>query len=117
MKRSLADSFRNAFVGIRYAWRTQRNLRIHGVVAAAVVAAILFLRLPPAQSAALLLAVALVLCAELINTAVEVVVDHLVGSEHRSSARVAKDVAAAAVLVAAVGAAVVGAVILLPRLR
>jgi len=117
VSRPLADSFRDALAGLAYAWRTQRNLRIQVLAAAGVLVALVLLRLPPVQAGVLILAVVLVLAAELFNTAVEVVVDHFVGPEHQAAARVAKDVAAAAVVVTAVGAAAVGALILLPRIR
>lgn len=117
MKRSLASSFRHAFDGLGFAWRTQRTLRIHLVVAVLLAAAILVLRPAPAETAALVLAITFVVGAELFNTAMEALVDLLVAREHYTAARVAKDVAAASVLVAALGAAVTGLVILLPRVR
>jgi diacylglycerol kinase len=76
-------------------------------VAAAVVVAGMLLRLPAAAWAIVFLAVALVVAAELLNAAVESVVD-LVSPEDHPLAKRAKDVAAAAVLVAAAGAVAVG---------
>lgn len=117
MRRTLAQSFRYAFAGFGYAWRTQRNLRIQ--VAAAVlvgVLAILF-RLGAVEVALLALAIVVVIVAELANTAMEVLVDQFVGTAWANGAKTVKDVAAAGVLVAAAGAAVVGALIFLPRLR
>ena len=81
-------------------------MRIHAVAAAAVVVAGALLRLPPAAWAILFLTIALVVAAELLNAAVESVVD-LVSPEDHPLAKRAKDVAAAAVLVAAAGAVAV----------
>jgi diacylglycerol kinase len=117
MNRTLQQSFRQAFAGLAFAWRTQRNLRIHGLAAALVVGLIVILHLRPLEAAVLLLAVAAVVGAELVNTAVEVLVDRVVGLEHDPAAKTAKDVAAACVLVVAAGAALAGAAVLLPRVR
>lgn len=117
MRHPLVESFRYAFDGLTFAWRTQRTLRIHLVAAVAVTAIILLLPLERGETAALVLAVTAVIGAELLNTAVEALVDLLVEREHHRAAKVAKDVAAAGVLVTAAGAAVVGALILLPKVR
>ena len=108
----LGAAFRYAFAGLSAAWRTERNLRIHAVVAAAVIAAGAVLRLPPAAWAVVFLAIALVLAAELLNSAVETIVDLVSPQEHPLAKR-AKDVAAAAVLVAVTGAVAAGACVLL----
>jgi undecaprenol kinase len=94
------------------AWRSERNVRIHAAVATAVVLAGALLRLPPAAWAIVFLAIALVIAAELLNAAVETVVD-LVSPEDHPLAKRAKDVAAAAVLVAVTGAVAAGVCIAL----
>ncbi len=81
-------------------------MRIHAGIAAAVIVAGAVLRFPPLAWAALFLAIALVVAAELLNAAVEAVVD-LVSPEDHPLAKRAKDVAAAGVLVAAAGAVAV----------
>jgi len=106
-RHDLAAAFRYAFAGLAAAWRSERNLRIHAVIAAAAVVAGAVLRLPAAGWAIVFLAIALVVTAELLNAAVEAVVD-LVSPEDHPLAKRAKDVAAAGVLVAAVGAVAVG---------
>ncbi|HEV8340062.1 MAG TPA: diacylglycerol kinase [bacterium] len=113
----LAGAIREAIAGWALAWREHHNLRIHAAAAVGVVAVILVLRLSAQEAAILLLAVALVIAAELANTAVEILVDAFVGSERHPAARAAKDVAAASVLVAAIGAAAAGLAVLVPRLR
>ena len=82
-------------------------MRIHAVVAVAVIVAGAGLRLPAAAWAIVFLTIALVVAAELFNAAVETVVD-LVSPEEHPHAKRAKDVAAAGVLVTAAGAVAVG---------
>ena len=110
-RHDLVAAFGYAFAGLGTAWRTQRNVRIHGLIALAVVVAGAVLRLPPLAWAAVALAIALVVAAELLNTAIEAVVD-LVSPEEHHLAKRAKDVAASAVLVAALGAVAVGVCVL-----
>ena len=86
-------------------------MRIHAAAAAGVVVVGAVLRLPPLSWAVLALAVGLVLTAELLNTALEAVVD-LVSPEDHPLAKQAKDVAAAAVLVASLAALAAGVFVL-----
>lgn len=100
---SLRWSFTWAFEGIVYVLRTQRNMQIH--VAAAVVALVmgLLLDFSGLELAAIMGAISLVLVAEMVNTAVEAAIDAVVTSYH-PLVKIAKDVAAGAVLVATVNA-------------
>lgn len=100
-------SFNHAFEGIMYAARTQQNMRIHLVVALLVVLASLFLRLDRSYIVALVVVIAVVLALELVNTAVEAIVD-LLTVTHHPLAKTAKDAAAGAVLVASLAAVLVG---------
>lgn len=101
------DSVNCAIEGILWTARTQRHMRWHFMAAAAVLLVALFLRVSPLDFVLLAFAVTLVLFAELINTALEVVVD-LVSPEFHPLAKRAKDVAAGGVLVASIGAVVMG---------
>lgn len=101
------SSFHYAFSGILYAARTQPNMRVHLVIAALVLLATLLLHLERAYVALIVMAIALVLALELLNTAVEAVVD-LLTVVHHPLAKTAKDAAAGAVLVGTIGAAIVG---------
>ena len=112
---SLWKSFRYAFAGLAHAVRTQRNLRIHLVVGALVVGVGLCLNLPLRDWAVLALTIGAVIAGELLNTVVEAFVD-LVSPEYHELAKVAKDVAAATVLVLALSAVAVGLLILGPPL-
>lgn len=100
-------SFNHAFEGIMYATRTQPNMRVHLVVAALVLLASLVLHLERYYVVALIVLIALVLSLELLNTAIEAIVD-LLTVAHHPLAKTAKDAAAGAVLVASVAAVVVG---------
>jgi diacylglycerol kinase len=106
-RHGLIAAFGYAFAGLRAAWRDEPNLRIHAAVGLAVAVAAALLRLPPWAWALLALATSGVVAAELLNAAVEAVVD-LVSPEDHPLAKRAKDVAAAGVLVAALGAVGVG---------
>ena len=103
-------SFHHALDGVLHSYRTQRHLRFHFLLAAGVLAAGIVLRLPRTELLVLLFAIALVVVAELMNTAVETVVD-LVTTSYHPLAKLAKDVAAGAVLVAALNAVIVGVLI------
>jgi len=100
-------SFDYAFQGILYATRTQRNMQIHLVAAALAIAATLFLRLERSYVAIVVLCIALVIAMELVNTAIEAVVD-LMTVAHHPLAKIAKDASAGAVLVVSMAAIIVG---------
>lgn len=108
-------SFRVAGRGVWEAWLAGRNMRFHAAAAWGALWWGWWARLTPPELAAVVLAVALVLFAELANTAVEAAVD-LAHPDHHPLARTAKDLAAGAVLVAAAGAAVTGLLVFLPHL-
>ncbi len=112
---SLSESFSYAWCGVRYLFRTQRNARIHLVAAVAAVAAGVLLGLSVSEMAVILVVIGVVFVAEMFNTALEAVID-LATEEWSPLAKAAKDVSAAAVLVAAVVAAVVGLLIFGPHL-
>lgn len=100
-------SFHHAFEGIIYATRTQPNMRVHFLIALLVLLATLVLRLDRLYVIATIAFISLVLSLELVNTAVESIVD-LLTVVHHPLAKSAKDAAAGAVLIAAVGAALAG---------
>ncbi|MFC4103964.1 diacylglycerol kinase [Paenibacillus xanthanilyticus] len=104
-----------AVEGLRYATRTQRHMRFHWIASTLAVAAGLWLGLSGVEWAVLALLIAAVLAAELLNTAVECVVD-LASPQQHPLAKAAKDTAAAAVLVIAAAAVVIGAILFLPHL-
>ena len=112
---SRLHAFRHAFAGWWYMLRTQRNAWIHAVVSTGAFALGLWLGLGRIEWAITILTMALVWMAEFVNTALEAVVD-LASPDLHPLAKVGKDVAAAAVLVAALAAVVVGLLIMGPPL-
>ncbi|MEB3284948.1 MAG: diacylglycerol kinase family protein [Candidatus Sericytochromatia bacterium] len=112
---NLLASFRFAFAGIYFCLRTERNMRIH--VAAGVLAMALgaWLRIPFFHLALIAVVSSLVVTMEMLNTAIENAVDLFTHRKH-PLAKIAKDVAAAAVLVSAANALLVGLLLLGPPL-
>jgi diacylglycerol kinase (ATP) len=104
---SLFSSFNFAAEGVVHALRTQRNLWIHFAVAAAVLVAAVGFGVSRIELMVLLLAITFVLVAELVNTAIEATVD-VASTSFDPMAKLAKDIAAGAVLVAALNAVAVG---------
>ncbi|MGQ0569889.1 MAG: diacylglycerol kinase family protein [Armatimonadota bacterium] len=116
MRHSLWQSVQFAGRGLHLAFRSQRTMRIHALLACGVMLALVWLNLPAAETALLVLAIASVLSAELFNTAIEAIVDLTIRDRHHVIAGRAKDLSAAAVLVTAASAAIVGLVVLAPPL-
>src|SRR3954470_16087923 len=104
---SLIESFNYAFEGIIHVLRTQRNMRIHFTVALAVLIAGLAVDVSRLELIALLLAIAFVLIAEMLNTALEAAID-VATTSFDPMAKLAKDIAAGAVLIATVNAIAIG---------
>jgi len=104
---SLFESFNHAAEGVVHALRTQRNLWIHFTVAAAVLVAAIGFGVSKLELIVLLLAITFVLVAELVNTAIEAAVD-VASTSFDPMAKLAKDMAAGAVLIAALNAVAVG---------
>jgi undecaprenol kinase len=105
-----------ALAGLAHALRTERSVRFQTVVLVLVLAVLALFRPGPLWWAAVALASAGVLAAELLNTAIEALADHL-SPEFHPQIRAVKDCAAAAVLVSVLGALAVGAALILHLLR
>ena len=108
-------SFKYAFSGMWHVLRTQRNARIHLSLALVVIVLGLWLGLSRIEWAIIVLTIGLVLAAESFNTVAEAAVDQAT-AEYHPLAKIAKDVAAGAVLLMAITAVVVGLLILGPPL-
>ncbi len=111
---NFAASFKFAVAGLVYALKTQRNLRLHMLATLVVFGLSYYLQLTVTELLFVVFATALVIMMEMVNTAVEAVVD-LASEELHPLARIAKDVAAGAVLVSAINALVVALLVLWPR--
>ncbi len=110
-QQGVGRSFQHAYQGIVSAVRTQRNLRFHFFAAIGVLVAALILGVSELELAVLVLTIVVVFVVEMLNTAMEFVVD-LVTTEYHPLAKLAKDVSAGAVLVSSVGAVLVGLLVL-----
>jgi len=105
-----------ALAGIAHALRTEHSFRTQALVAAAVLAGMAWLRPAPHWWALVGLTITAVLAAELFNTAIEHLLDHLHPGQH-PSVKAVKDCAAAAVLLVSLGALGVAAALLIDLLR
>ena len=114
MKKRIA-SFKYACKGVRCVAASQVNFRIHLAAAAAAVLLGFYLRISRGEWLAVLLCFAVVLSAEIFNSAIEKMVDFVSPQFHVRAGEI-KDIAAGAVLVAAVMAALIGCIIFLPKL-
>lgn len=113
--RRLIKSFGYALSGVAYTTKTQMNFQIHLVAILLVGAAGWFFHLAISEWLWIILAIGLVLVAELLNTAIEILVDLVSPGFNEQAGRV-KDVAAGAVVIAAVIAVLIGALIFIPKL-
>lgn len=107
---SLCDSFKCAFKGIAFVMQHERNMRIHLVAALYVAFFSAFYSFSKSEIALLVITCALVMILEVLNTSIEVIVDK-VSPKYSPLAKIAKDAAAGAVLLAAVMAIIVGIVL------
>ncbi|MEA5626378.1 diacylglycerol kinase family protein [Nostoc sp. UHCC 0251] len=113
---NLFVSFKYAWAGISYSFQTQRNFRIHVSVCALAIALSVFLHLQAVEIAVIGVTSGLVLALELLNTAIESLVDLTVKQTYHDLAKIAKDCAAGAVLVSALVAVLVAGTLMLPPL-
>jgi len=115
-KRSIVDSFKFAVEGLIWAFKNQRNLRIHILVGTGVIFLGILLKISFIKMAILFLAIIFVIVCEIINTALELSLDFINGKKYHPSVKVVKDIVAGAVLFAALNAVVVGLIIFCPYL-
>jgi diacylglycerol kinase (ATP) len=113
---SVLQSFNFAFEGIIHVLRTQRNMRIHFAIAIGVLIAALVVGVGRLELVALLLAISFVLIAEMLNTALEAGID-VATTSFDPLAKLAKDIAAGAVLIATVNAIAVGYLVFVERIE
>jgi diacylglycerol kinase (ATP) len=112
---SIGVSFRYAAAGVTYAFNTQRNFRIHCVMGTLAISIGALLQLSGVEMAVICITSGLVLTLELLNTAIESVVDLTVQQTYHELAKIAKDCAAGAVLVSAFASVLVGCCLIAPK--
>jgi diacylglycerol kinase (ATP) len=113
---SVLQSFNFAFEGIIHVLRTQRNMRIHFMIAAGVLIAALIVGVSRLELVILLMAISFVLIAEMINSALEAGID-VATTSFDPLAKLAKDIAAGAVLIATINAVGVGYLVFVDRIK
>ena len=112
----MTASFRYAIQGLLYGFLTQRNFRIHICIGSAAFTLGIWLGLSLNHLAVLVITISAVLVLELLNTAIEAVVDLSIGRRYHPLARIAKDCSAASVLVASISSLVIALLLLFPPL-
>ena len=111
----LIHSFGYAIKGILTVYKTEQNIVIHTIVAALVIILSFYLKVSSIELCFLILAIGLVIAFEIINTALEYVVDMAMPNIH-PMAKMAKDAASGAVLITAIAAIMIGLIIFLPKI-
>lgn len=114
--RRVIESFNNAISGVLFSLKTQRNMRIHFIVAIAVLAVSLFMDFSRLELLVLFFTISLTIITEMINTSIEATID-LITDKYHPLAKIAKNVAAGAVLISALNAIVVAYLLLFDRLN
>lgn len=95
-----AGTFRNSFKGIRLALKSERNIRVHFVVALLVIVSGYVLKFTTTEFCLLLIAIAMVIIAEMVNSAIEFSLDAIFHNRYSKLVGMAKDIAAGAVMIA-----------------
>jgi diacylglycerol kinase len=111
----LVKSFNYAIAGLKYSFNENQNIKIHLIIAILVIILALILGLTRYELFAILLLIVLVISAEMINSALEEVVNLLI-NEHNEHAKIAKDVGAGMVLLISIFAFIVGLFVFIPHI-
>lgn len=114
MKKSI-KSFKYAFAGFVHVWQDHPNIRVHIISGIVAVVLAYLLKISYLEYLFVLITIFFVIICEMMNTTIEEMTD-LITKEHRKEAKIAKDVAAAAVLMSAVFSIIVGIIIFVPRI-
>lgn len=113
--KKLLKSFKYAFDGIYTGIKEEQNMKIHITIMILVIILGIMLKISKAEWIICIILFGLVISMELINTAIENTVD-LITKEKNEQAKIAKDVAAGAVLVSAIASAIIGLIIFVPKI-
>ena len=116
ISRSLLESLKHAVTGLAVVFKEERNFRIQLVSTIVVIVVGLVLNIDRGEWLVVVLLCILVLILEMVNTAIEAIVDMTVGNQFHEFAQKAKDVAAGAVVISALAAIINGVIIFLPAI-
>lgn len=112
--RARIKSFRYAFAGIRAFFRREHNAWLHLIATVAILSLAWWFRVNKTELLALVFAIGFVWVAEMFNTCIERMMDHLAPQQHADT-KFIKDLAAGAVLTAAITAVIVGGLVFIPK--
>ena len=110
------NTFKNARKGFNLAVRSEVNIRVHVVVAVLVLLAGFFLDFTKTEFCILLIAIALVICSEMLNTAIEFTLDSIYHNRYSKMVGMAKDISAGAVMFATVISIIIGVILFSSRI-
>jgi len=113
-KQNIVQSFNSAIEGFIYVVKTQRNMRLHFLIAILAILLGIYLNLSKTEILILLLSICFVMVSEMLNTAIEIGAD-LISDRYNPMVRIIKDIAAGCVFVASINAFVVGYLLFLSR--
>ena len=113
--KKIINSFKYAIEGFISSFKTERNMKIHILAMTIVIALGILLKLSKIEWCIITIAIVVVISAELFNTAIETVVD-MISPQKNPEAKLAKDIAAGAVLTLAIGTVIIGVIIFIPKI-
>ena len=113
--KKIINSFKYAVQGVMQAFKSEKNMKIHVLIAFLVILAGMFFKISIIEWIICIALIGVVISAELFNTAIETTVD-LAMPEKNEKAKIAKDVSASAVLILAISSAIIGLIIFLPKI-
>jgi diacylglycerol kinase len=113
--KKIINSFKYAIEGIIASFKSERNMKIHVLATIIVVILGLILKINIVEWCFCIISIVLVISAELLNTAIENIVD-MISTEKNEKAKLVKDISAGAVLVLAIGALIIGMIIFIPKI-
>ena len=105
------NTFKNARKGFRLVFKSEVNIRVHLIIAIMVLVAAYMLRFTPIEYCILLIAIALVIVTEMLNTAIEFALDSVYHNRYSKMVGMAKDISAGAVMIASVVSLLIGFVL------
>ena len=112
--KKIINSFKYAFQGIVQSFKTERNMKVHILIMLLVIIAGIIFEISQTEWCICIILFAIVISAELFNTAIETVVD-MITKEKNEKAKLAKDISAGAVVVTAIASAIIGLIIFVPK--
>ena len=105
------NTFKNARKGFNLALRSEINIRVHVIVATLVILSALYLRFSVVEMCIVLFAIALVICCEMLNTAIEFALDSIYHNRYSRMVGMAKDISAGAVMFATIISVCIGVIL------